>query len=515
MATDRLGGGHNRAGTEGTPLQRYHTQESIDRASSALRDILTAYYADPEQGPAYPHNAKKDVIKSVYEERPPEEGVGFEEGLRLFEEKILAHSVKTWHPRFVNQMFAGVSMPGAVSDLLTSMINPTLATWEMAPAATIVERNASQWMAEILGMPHGSSGIFLPGGSLSNMLALTVARNQRLDTHVIAKGLRHEEKQGVILCSDASHYSLANSANLLGIGKDHLLKVATNERGEMLVEDLKAKLAECDRNDWQPFAIVATMGITVTGGFDPLEDIVALCKERGIHIHVDAAFGGGIALVEEGKALFKGIEHADTVIWDAHKWFHAPVTCTALLAPDAGIFKHVFSSNAEYLYHPQDDEIDLADDLGHYTILCGKRFDALRVWMLLKTYGLGHFRELARERLDVTARFYEALKEDADFEPSYEPTSPIVCWRYLPKDVRGQDVKFLDKMHRWMREEFKRKELGMFNITKFKGCDHFRAVLINPLTTSDHMNDMLESLRELGRAYLAEKLSQPAGSSAS
>jgi len=490
-------------------MRDFHTPELIASVSRELQAIMSDFYLNVDSRPAYPHIAKQDVIDAIHEPEIPRQGQGLTATLREFRERIVPTSVRTWHPRFMNQMFAGAPLPGAIGDFLVSMANPTLATWEMGPAATIIERDASQWMAQILGMPHGSSGIFLPGGSLSNLLGLTVARNQRLDTHVVSKGMRHEEKQGVILCSDSCHYSMANAANLLGIGKDHLIKVASNERGEMLIDDLRAKLAMCDANDWKPFAVVATMGLTVTGGFDPLGDIVDICRGRGIHIHVDAAFGGGITVTEEGKKLFAGIEHADTAIWDAHKWFHAPLACTALLAPDAGIFKHVFSSNAEYLYHPQEEEIDYADDLGQYTLLCGKRFDALRVWFVLKTFGLDALRGEALERLETVRLFYALLKDDPDFEPSYEPVSPIMCFRYRPKETAGFDNQALDKLQRWIREESKRRELGMFNIARFKGYDHLRAILINPLATLSHVKDTMAAIRELGREYLAKERDAP------
>ena len=316
-------------------------------------------------------------------------------------------------------------------------------------------------------------------------MGLITARNHRLGPDAALKGVQSLSYQPVIICSDASHYSIANAGDVLGIGKEHVIKVRTNQRQEMLIDDLKEKLAECAANNQRPFALVATMGTTVTGGFDPLKELVPICKEHNIHLHVDAAFGGGFSLSKDGRTVFEGIEHADTVIWDAHKWLHVPLTCTVLLAPDARLFKQIFSSNANYLFHPQAEEIDIADDLGQYTLLCGKRFDALRVWILFKAYGQDYFRDLAQSRVELARDFYRMLCDDPDFVPSYEPASPLQCFRYEPEQLRGIDQAYADRLHRHVREQAKQKGLAMFNITHLKGRDHFRTILINPLTTTD------------------------------
>ncbi len=477
-------------------MQEYHSPQQIQEISDALHQILTEYYVNPEAVPTSP-GADKAQLVTRFAQAPPEEGSGFKEVLDLFRQEVMPHSIKTWHPLFMNQMSAGVSLPAVVGEMLSSMLNCTMATWEMTPVATIIERNVSQWMASLLGMKQGSSGIFVPGGSMSNLFALTVARDRKLGPQIAKHGLQSSLERGAILCSEACHYSIANSGNLLGLGKDHVIKVASNQRGEMLVDDLQRRIEECQSKGMRPFAVVATMGLTVTGGFDPLADIADICKKQDLHLHVDAAFGGGMALTTLSSSIFSGIEAADTVIWDAHKWFHVPLTCTALLAPDARVFKSSFATGADYLFHPQAEDIDMAEDLGHYTLLCGKRFDALPIWMMAKTFGLKYFRELADSALDLTHQVHSLLVSDPDFQPSYQPVSPIICFRYLPAGSASWPAAYHNQLQRWVREEAKRRKLAMFNITKFKGSDHFRMILINPLTTLAHMENLLQQIKQL------------------
>ena len=486
-------------------MQNEQTPEQIQELFNEVSKILIGYYSNPESAPASPGVDKRELVDLISEPQLPAEGCGLKDALSFVENTVLPNSVKTWHPLFLNQMSAGASVPAILGDLLSSMINCTMATWEMTPSATIMERNVSQWMAQILGMPEGSSGIFVSGGSYANMCALAVARHQRLDPEIAKAGLGGKNIRGAILCTDGAHYSVANSANFLGIGANNVIKVKSNERNEMLESDLIEQLRRCDEEGITPFAIVVTLGITVTGGFDPLARIVEVCKGRNIHIHVDAAFGGGMALADGCQKYFAGIEQVDTVSWDAHKWMHTPLTSTVLLAPDARIFKHTFSSGADYLFHPQDDEINIADDLGHYTPMCGKRFQSLHVWLLMKAYGANHFREMATRQVRFTETIYRYLLEDEDFVPSYKPVSPIICFQYRPEGCESWTVEYSDRMHRWMRETSKRRKLAMYNITKHKGQDHFRMILINHLTTEEHLKNLLEEMRALGQEFMAQE----------
>ena len=494
-------------------MQEFHTIDEIEEVSRKLTDMMIHTYVDPESQPVLRFRTKAETIDDFFEEQPPQAGIGLAPTLDLFRERILPASVKTWHPLFLNQMFPGTPFAGIIGDLMTSMMNPTLATWEMSPVATIIERMVSQWLAGFLGMKPGSAGIFLPGGSVGNLLALAVARNNKLGPEVSIMGMSAAEGRPVILCSEA-HYSISNAANLLGIGAKNVIHVETNHRNEMLIDDLRAKLEECDRKRWNPFAIVATMGLTVTGGFDPLAEIVEVCKDRDIHIHVDAAFGGGIALSKQGSKRLAGIESADTVIWDAHKWLHVPLACTALLAPDPHTFKKAFSSNAHYLYHPQEEEVNLADDLGNYTILCGKRFDALRLWLLFKAYGAAYFHDLADDRMAFTAAVAKLIGDDPELDLSYDPVTPLICFRFLTPQVARTDGVYQDKLHRWVREQFKKQGKALFNVAVLKGRVHFRMILINMLTQTSHIEPLLFDIRKMAAEFLERFPEQASGATA-
>ena len=371
----------------------------------------------------------------------------------------------------------------------------------MAPVATIIERNVSEWMARVLGMPDGSSGIFLPGSSLANLVALTVARNQRMGGQLRQTGL-HGRAPAAIVCSEDSHYSIANAANILGIGEKQLIRVRTNACNEMQGEDLIAKIENAIAQGIRPFAVVATAGSTVTGCMDPISEIADVCERFDMHLHVDAAFGGAMAFLPKGKKQLRGIEKANSVCWDAHKSLHAPLTSTALLFPDAGPLKGCFDSGANYLFHPHEDIPPETEDLGRYTPLCGKRFDALKLWILWNAYGTDYFRNFMQDRVRLSERFYEVLAEDPDFQPSHKPCTPLQCFRFLPSALMACNPDEIDRFHRSVREEIIRRGIAFFNIARLNGADHFRAILINPLTTLDDLQRLLEDIRSIGQQYL-------------
>ena len=482
-------------------MKDLHTPTDIQTITDMLDKILIDYYVSPDKDPVLRYATPEEVAASLKQEHPPKEGLGLAAALKLFMDKVLHHSVKTWHPTFFNQMSAGASFLAVLGDTLSSMINGTLSTFEASPAATVVERTVSRWMAGLLGMKPGSEGIFLPGSSLANFLALVIARNTRLNPEMASKGLQGIPEQGAVLCSQASHYSVSNAVNLLGLGSDRLFKVETNSRNEMIAENVVEQLERARSQGLKPFAIVVTLGVTVTGGFDPLAKIVEICRNEDIHIHVDAAFGGGLALTSRGPEFMAGIEEADTVTWDAHKWLHAPLTCSVLLSPRPEVMKQTFNSKAPYLFHHADEDGGISEDLGHYTVLCGKRFHALSVWLMFQSYGEQFMRDEAEGRLQFTYELADYLDKDPDFNLAYQPISPVMCFRYLPQALEGKPLDAVNRLQRRLREEVRSRGLALFNITDIKGISYFRLILINPLTTMDDMRPLIEHIREFGQAF--------------
>lgn len=479
-------------------LNRFHNPQDIEKINNFLSELTSDYYLNFSQKQVVRELNKKYFVDTLAEPTPPAEGKSLDEVFNEFKTKIYDLSVRTWNPLFLNQMSAGSPLISVAGDMLASMLNPTLSTWEAAPAAAIIERNITKWMASVLGMPEGSSGIIVPGGSLANIVALTVARN-KYNNKIAENGLTENDNL-CIITSEASHYSIKNAANLLGIGTKNLITVKTNERNEILVDDFIITLNAAKQNKKNIFACVLIIGNTVTGGIDSIREIAEICKREKIHLHLDAAFGGSLAFTSQKSYLLDGIELADSICWDSHKWFYSPLTATALLFPDVETLKTNLNSDADYLFHQPYDSIDGTEDPGLYTILCGKKFDALKIWFLWKTYGTASISEAAESRLDLTRQFYNLLSETEDFVPSYNPVSPLMCFKFLPEKYKYLSIQEIDKIHKDIRERIKKSGEILFNIALLNGSYHFRTVLINPLTTIDDLRFLLDKIRQTDKS---------------
>ncbi len=480
-------------------MKDLHSAGAIQQSLRQLETLFVDYYEHPEQSSLLQFKPKAALAAELGEPTPPQSGIGLEAAVNLFTTDILGNAVKTWHPNFMNQMSAGAAYPAVLATALATMMNGTLSTFEASPAATIIERNVAGWMADLLGMKAGSGGIFLPGSSLGNFLALVLARASRLEP----SGDR-DERPPVVLCSDAAHYSIANAVSLMGLGREALVPVATNDANEILIDDFADQIKRCLNEGRRPFAAVATLGLTVTGGFDPIAAMAEWCARYDIHLHADAAFGGGIALTDRRDPYLNGIELADTVTWDAHKWLHAPLTTTVLLTPQPQLLKAAFNPDAPYLFHDFDDQSGLTEDLGHFTPMCGKQFHALPIWLMFKAYGTDWFRRQAQDRLAMVDAFAAEVKADPELELAIEPRSPVLCFRYRPQNA--SDETGLNRLQVQIREQIRASGQALFNVSDIKGRTFFRLILINPLTTMKTIRPILARIKELGRLTMADTL---------
>lgn len=476
-----------------------HSADAIRQSMRQLETLFLDHYEHPEQTPLLQFKTKATLAAELADPTPPQNGIGLEAAVDLFTKDILGNAVKTWHPNFMNQMSAGAAYPTVLATALATMMNGTLSTFEASPAATIIERNVAGWMADLLGMKPGSGGIFLPGSSLGNFLALVLARATRLTTDC-----KRDERPPVVLCSDAAHYSIANAVSLMGLDRKNLVLIATNDANEILIDDFAEQIKRCLDEGRRPFAAVATLGLTVTGGFDPIAQMAEWCTRYDIHLHADAAFGGGMALTDRRDPYLSGIELADTVTWDAHKWLHAPLTTTVLLTPQPQILKAAFNPDAPYLFHDFDDQSGLTEDLGHFTPMCGKQFHALPIWLMFKAYGSDWFRTQAQARLVMVDAFAAEVKADPELELAFDPRSPVLCFRYRPKTACDEPT--LNRLQVQIREHIRASGQALFNVSDIKGVTFFRLILINPLTTMATIRPILARIKELGRMAMDRTL---------
>jgi glutamate/tyrosine decarboxylase-like PLP-dependent enzyme len=330
--------------------------------------------------PVVEHRSPQELTEAM-NLRLPSEGSG-DQGMLEEVRTYLTHAVKTANPAYMNQLFGGFGFPGFIGEVITALTNTSMYTYEVAPAATLIEQALVEKMISYTGWETGN-GIFTSGGSNSNLYAMILARN------TIFPGAKDEGVTGLakpaILVSEHSHFSLLKGANTIGIGHRGVRKVKTDDRGRMHGDELEAEIKRTLSDGFIPFMICSTAGTTETGSFDAIAEIAEVAENHELWHHVDGSWGGSLILCPEYRELFKGLDKADSFTWNPHKLMSIPLVCSAFMVKYEGALRReLMTHEADYIYHDYEG----ADyDTGPASLACGRRVDALKLWLSWKYWG--------------------------------------------------------------------------------------------------------------------------------
>ncbi|XP_066225737.1 cysteine sulfinic acid decarboxylase isoform X2 [Saccopteryx leptura] len=399
---------------------------------------------------------------------------------------VLRYSVKTCHPRFFNQLFSGLDPHALAGRIVTESLNTSQYTYEIAPVFVLMEEEVLKKLRTLVGWSSGD-GVFCPGGSISNMYAVNLARYQCYPD-CKQKGLRSLPPLALFTTKEC-HYSITKGAAFLGLGTDSVRVVKADERGKMIPEDLERQISLAKAEGAVPFLVSATSGTTVLGAFDPLEAIADVCQHHGLWLHVDAAWGGSVLLSQTHRHLLNGIQRADSVTWNPHKLLTAGLQCSALLLRDT----------------TQDKFYDVALDTGDKVVQCGRRVDCLKLWLMWKALG-GQGLEWRVDQAFALARYLvEEIKKREGFELVMEPEFVNVCFWFVPPSLRDKQES-LDYSERLAKvapvlKERMVKEGSMMIGYQPHGTrgNFFRMIVANPALTRADMDFLLNELERLGQ----------------
>ncbi|XP_055907978.1 acidic amino acid decarboxylase GADL1 [Eupeodes corollae] len=350
--------------------------------------------------------------------------------------KVIQYSVKTTHNRFHNQLFGQMDPYGLFGSWITEALNTSAYTFEVGPVFSLIETEVIKKMCDICGYANGD-GIFAPGGSISNMYALALAR-YKICPDIKAKGI-FGIKPLVLFTSEESHYSFKKAANWLGLGTDNCVCVKTNARGQMLPLDLEAKILEAKKLDKTPFFVNSTAGTTVLGAFDDLNDIADVCQRYGLWLHVDGCHGASVLISKENRHLMNGVERSDSLAWNPHKALGAPLQCAMFLTREKDLMSRCNSTEVKYLFQ-QDKFYDVSYDTGNKSIQCGRKIDSFKFWLMLKARGVNGLGSLVDHAIKMAKIFVQKLLQREGYrlvQDSFSYTN--VCFWYIPKAMRGQE----------------------------------------------------------------------------
>lgn len=344
--------------------------------------------------------------------------------------EVLVSTPKTATNLFFNQLFGGRQSKAVLGDLLAVMLNNSMYTYKVAGPQVGIEQGIIRKSCDLIGYGAKSNGTFPTGGSMSNYMALIMARDAK-DPSCITKGMT---KPIVIYTSKESHYSNAKNATFAGIGKSNIRYIKADDKGRMIPKELESQVLLDLKNGYIPAFVNATAGTTVLGAFDPIEKIADITERYGIWLHVDGAYCGSVMFSNEYKHLIKGVERSDSFSYNAHKMLGTPLTCSIILVKDKKHLYNSFSNDADYLYQTDGDDFNL----GKTSFQCGRRNDALKFWTLWKSVGTLGLRNIVDHqfKLAEVARAY--IKSNSDYTLYSFDNSISICFNY--KDIDPIDL---------------------------------------------------------------------------
>lgn len=401
-----------------------------------LIDWIADYLDHPERYPVLARSKPGEITAQI-PPVPPIEPEKMSQILKDFEDLILPGITHWNHPGFFAYFGITGSAPGILAELLTAALNVNAMKWKTSPAATELEEVSLRWLQQMFGLPLEFEGVIMDTASVSSMTAIAGARQAIEDLDVRQKGLsgRKDTPRLRAYISDQTHSSVEKGAIILGIGQENVVKIKTDAEFKMIPAALHEAVVTDLEAGYRPFFVCGTVGTTSTTSVDPIREIGQICREYGLWYHVDGAYGGSAAILPEMRHVLEGVEMADSFVVNPHKWLFTPIDLSAFYTRHLPLLKQAFSLVPDYLQSEEEDVKDYMD----YGIQLGRRFRALKLWMVIRTYGQNGLIVRIREHIRLAKMFESEVMESEQFELMAPVPFSTVCFRAHPSDIEGQE----------------------------------------------------------------------------
>jgi len=446
--------------------------EAFRRLAHAKLDEAIDYVREVRQRGVWQPVPEK--VKQELQAKLPLEGQGIEQTCDEFREQILPYPTGNIHPRFWGWVHGTGLASGIISEMFGAAMNSNCGGRDHA--ALYVERQVIDWCREIVGFPQSASGIVVSGTSMGAVIGLAVARNARAGCDVRADGIGCAPKPLVIYASGEVHSSLVKALELLGLGRNSLRKIAVDEKFAIRPDALREAIRQDQAAGRQPFCVVGCSGTVNTGALDDLAALADICREEDLWFHVDGAFGALCGLSDSLREHVRGIERADSVAFDFHKWMYVQYDAGCVLVRDGQLHRKAFATRPDYLQHL---ERGLAGGGEWFTDLgpeLSRSFRALKIWFALKTYGAGGFARMIEKNCRQAQYLAELVKANRELELLAEPTLNIVCFRCRPQGVRDDK---LDELNRDIVADLQEQGIAAPSTTRINGRLAIRVAITN------------------------------------
>ncbi len=472
--------------------------EEFRRAAHELVDWMADFLSNIERYPVRAQVQPGEIIDQLAN-APPDAGQPLEAIMQDFKQIVLPGMTHWQHPSFFAYFPANSSYPSILAEMLTATLSAQCMLWQTSPAATEMEQQVMRWLRDMIGLPKNFEGVIQDTASTSTLVALLSARERATGYRINERGFVDAEKL-TVYASEHTHSSIEKGVKIAGYGRAALRHIEVDETYAMRPDALRAAI-EADRQAGDiPSCVVATIGTTGSTAVDPLNEIAEVCNEYRVWLHVDAALAGSAMVLPQMRHLQAGVEKIDSYTFNPHKWMFTNFDCSAYFVKDTEALVRTFEIHPEYLKTKEGTAVNNYRDWG---VQLGRRFRALKLWFVIRTYGVSGIQRVIREHLNLAQWVREQVEDARDFELLAPVPLNTVCLRYLPD--AAAETESVNELNAVLMERVNATGKAYFTHTKLDGRYTIRFVIGQTYTAREHVEEGWRLLSETARALGSSK----------
>jgi len=453
---------------------RAHAHELVDW----MADYLEGIERFPVRSPVGPGDTVNNLPAS-----PPQAGEPFERILGDFNNLIVPGITHWQHPSFFAYFPANSSPPSVLAEMLTATLGAQCMSWATSPAATELEERVMEWLREMTGLPESFTGVIHDTASTATLSAILSARESRTQFLINERGFS-PEMRFTVYCSTETHSSVEKAVKIAGLGRSHLRRLPVDAQYALIPRALDDAIDRDRRRGYTPLCVIATLGTTGSTAIDPLRRIGEMCSKHHLWLHVDAAFAGSALLLPELRWMLDGIEYVDSFVFNPHKWLFTNFDCTAYFVRDIETLVRTFEILPEYLKTAEKERVNNYRDWG---IQLGRRFRALKLWFVIRTYGVQGLQTRLREHIALAQRLARTIEGTTDFDLLAPVPLSLVCFRYHPRNI--EDPERLNALNAALLEKLNQSGKVYLSHTKLDGRYALRMAIAQTNVQQRHVDD--------------------------
>ena len=468
--------------------------EEFREVGHQVVELLAEYLEHIEEKPVFP-NVEPSTLTKFFAEPLPQNPSSPEKVLAELQEKLLPYCTHVGHPGYMGLITPSPNPVGIIADFICSALNQNIGAYTIGPAAVAMERRTVRWLTDLVGYDASAGGNLTSGGMMANFIGLKLARDSVSGDRTQQDGVR---EQWAVYASEERHVSVDKAVDAIGLGRAALRALPTDAEFQVRLDALEEAIAADRKRGIRPMCIVGIFGTTNTGAVDPVRELRKIADREGMWLHADAAYGGGMLLSHAWPMRDRGLELADSITIDPHKWFYAPLDAGAILVKDDRRLTASFGMKPSYL----TDELDRANERYQYYVHSfeqSRRFRGLKVWMSFKRYGANQIGEWIDNNVRHAKHLYSMVAKNSEFEAASQPPMSAICIRYRGADLDEAQSK---ELHAEVARRIEESGKFWISTTELKGKTWFRINPVNFRTRTEHMDQLLSLLDQECHAVL-------------